>query len=163
MSHTPSGPYPPISDYALVGDCHTAALIARDGSVDWFCPGRFDAPAVFCRLLDAEKGGYLRTAPTGSFSVERRYVGPTNVLESTFSAESGRVRVTDLMPVHQRTPAGTATTSAPPTACCAAWSASKARSSSRYSSSPLSTTPVPTRSSRFERSVARSRRQAAVI
>ena len=57
--------YPPISDYALVGDCHSAALIARDGSVDWFCPGRFDAPAVFCRLLDADKGGYLRTAPIG--------------------------------------------------------------------------------------------------
>jgi GH15 family glucan-1,4-alpha-glucosidase len=96
-------PYPPIGDYAIIGDCHSAALIARDGSVDWFCPGRFDAPAVFCRLLDADKGGYLRTAPSGSFSVERRYCGPTNVLETTFSAQGGRVRATDLMPIHQRT------------------------------------------------------------
>ena len=96
-------PYPPIGDYALIGDCHSAALIARDGSVDWFCPGRFDAPAVFCRLLDANKGGYLRTAPSGAFSVERRYRGPTNVLETTFSAQGGRVRATDLMPIHQRT------------------------------------------------------------
>jgi GH15 family glucan-1,4-alpha-glucosidase len=96
-------PYPPIGDYALIGDCHSAALIARDGSVDWYCPGRFDAPAVFCRLLDADKGGYVRTAPSGAFSVERRYRGPTNVLETTFSAQSGKVRATDLMPVHQRT------------------------------------------------------------
>jgi alpha,alpha-trehalase len=98
-----NSPYPPISDYALVGDCHSAALIARDGSVDWFCPGRFDAPAVLCRLLDANRGGYLRTAPTGSFSPERRYRGPTNVLETVFSLNGGRVRATDLMPIHQRT------------------------------------------------------------
>ena len=96
-------PYPPISDHALIGDCHSAALIARDGSVDWYCPGRFDAPAVFCRLLDVDRGGYLRTVPGGSFSVERRYCGPTNVLETTFSAQAGRVRLTDLMPIHQRT------------------------------------------------------------
>src|SRR5919199_1834009 len=96
-------PYPPIGDYALIGDCHSAALIARDGSVDWFCPGRFDAPAVFCRLLDEDKGGYLRMAPRGSFSTARRYHGPTNVLETTFSAPGGRVRATDLMPIHRRT------------------------------------------------------------
>ncbi|MCA1647398.1 MAG: DUF5911 domain-containing protein [Chloroflexi bacterium] len=95
--------YPPIADYGLIGDCHTAALIARDGSVDWFCPGRFDAPAVFCRLLDADKGGYLRTAPTGSFSVERHYRRQTNVLETIFSTDGGRLRATDLMPIHQRT------------------------------------------------------------
>ena len=100
---TTSNPYPPISDYALIGDCHSAALIARDGSVDWFCPGRFDAPAVFCRMLDADRGGYFRSAPTGPFSVERHYRGATNVLETTFSAHGGRVRATDLMPIHQPT------------------------------------------------------------
>jgi len=98
-----ASPYPPISDYALIGDCHTAALIARDGSVDWFCPGRFDAPAVFCRLLDVTRGGYLRTAPTDRYHVEqRRYRGPTNVLESTFVTAAGRLRATDLMPIHPR-------------------------------------------------------------
>jgi GH15 family glucan-1,4-alpha-glucosidase len=94
--------YPPIADYGLIGDCHTAALIARDASIDWFCPGRFDAPAVFCRLLDADRGGYLKTTPNGDFSVSRRYRGDTNVLETTFSVGGGRVRVTDLMPVHKR-------------------------------------------------------------
>jgi AraC-like DNA-binding protein len=98
-----ANPYPTIGDYALIGDCHTAALIARDSSVDWFCPGRFDAPAVFCRLLDAQRGGYLRSAPTEAFSVERRYHGQTNVLESVFSTDTGRVRATDLMPVYRRT------------------------------------------------------------
>jgi len=99
----PGSSYPPIADYALVGDCHTAALIARDGSVDWFCPGRFDGPAVFCRLLDADRGGYLQLAPAGEFSAQRRYRGRTNVLETTFSSGGGQIRMTDLMPVHRRT------------------------------------------------------------
>ncbi|MDQ6672756.1 MAG: glycoside hydrolase family 15 protein [Chloroflexota bacterium] len=102
MPNAQSSPYLPISDYGVVGDCHSAALIARDGSVDWFCPGRFDAPAVFCRLLDVNKGGYLRTAPKAAFVAERRYRGSTNVLETTFSIQGGRVRATDLMPVHPR-------------------------------------------------------------
>ena len=95
--------YRPIADYALIGDCHTAALVARDGSIDWFCPGRFDGPAVFCRLLDADKGGYLRTAPPGHFQAHRQYRGATNVLETQFSTSSGRLRATDLMPIHKRT------------------------------------------------------------
>ncbi|MBV9328599.1 MAG: glycoside hydrolase family 15 protein [Chloroflexi bacterium] len=95
-------PYPAIDDYALIGDCHTAALIARNASIDWFCPDRFDAPAVFCRLLDSERGGFLRTTPNGTYSVERRYDGSTNVLLTTFSGDGGRLRVTDLMPVHAR-------------------------------------------------------------
>ena len=66
--------YPPIADYALIGDCHTAALIARDGSIDWFCPDQFDAPAVFCRMLDAQQGGFFKTAPTELVVIERGYV-----------------------------------------------------------------------------------------
>ncbi len=88
---------PPIGDYAPIGDCRTAALISRAGSIDWYCPGRFDAPAVFCRILDAHKGGYFRVAPTQEFSCSRRYVGATNVLETTFSTGSWRVRLTDCM------------------------------------------------------------------
>lgn len=98
-----ANPYRTIGDYVLIGDCHTAALIARDSSVDWFCPGRFDAPAVFCHLLDAQVGGYFRSAPTEAFAVERRYRGRTNVLENIFSTRAGSVRVTDLMPGYPRT------------------------------------------------------------
>jgi alpha,alpha-trehalase len=94
--------YPPIADYALIGDCHTAALISREGSIDWYCPERFDAPAAFCRILDSAKGGYLRVAPTQEFSSERAYRGHTNVLETTFTTSTGRVRVTDCMPEHNR-------------------------------------------------------------
>ncbi len=95
--------YLPSGDYAIVGDCHTSALIARDGSIDWFCAERFDGPAVFCRLLDARKGGSFRIGPAGRFSVERRYKDATNVLETTFTTATGRARLTDLMPIYQRT------------------------------------------------------------
>lgn len=95
--------YLSIGDYAIVGDCHTSALIARDGSIDWFCPERFDGPAVFCRLLDANKGGSFRIGPAGPFSVERQYKHATNVLETSFTTATGRVRLTDLMPIYQRT------------------------------------------------------------
>ncbi len=84
-----SDSYPPIGDYALIGDCHTAALVSREGSIDWYCPTRFDAPAAFCRLLDAGQGGFLRCAPTGASTVMRQYRGPTNVLETTFTAFDG--------------------------------------------------------------------------
>src|SRR5918911_325633 len=97
-----SSAYPPIGDYALIGDCHTAALVARDGSIDWYCPRRFDAPAVFCRLLDAAKGGYLQVAPAGAASVGRRYRGPTNVLETTFTVAGGSARLTDCMALYPR-------------------------------------------------------------
>jgi alpha,alpha-trehalase len=91
--------YSSIADYALLGDCHTAALISRGGSVDWWCPGRFDRPAVLCRLLDAERGGCLSLAPGGRTEVARQYRGATNVLETTYRAAGGQVRVTDFMPV----------------------------------------------------------------
>lgn len=94
--------YAPIGDYAIIGDCHTAALISREGSIDWLCPGRFDAPAVFCRLLDADRGGYLSVRPVGEFAAQRRYRGATNVLETEFQTAAGRVHVTDLMPIHGR-------------------------------------------------------------
>ena len=92
----------PIADYAVIGNCHSAALISRGGSIDWYCPGRFDASPVFCRILDARQGGYLSIAPTSSFEVSRAYRGPTAVLDTTFSTDRGRARLTDVMPVHRR-------------------------------------------------------------
>ncbi len=94
--------YRPIRDYGLIGDAHTAALVASDGSIDWLCWPRFDSPAVFCRLLDRHKGGHFRVGPAGLRAAsERAYVEGTNVLTSVFSTDGGRFRLTDLMPVER--------------------------------------------------------------
>jgi len=90
--------YRPISDYALIGDSRSAALVSRDGSIDWLCWPRFDSRSVFARLLDAERGGSFSLAPSIPFSVTRRYIDNTNVLETTYSTGGGKVRVLDLMP-----------------------------------------------------------------
>lgn len=101
------GAYRPIRDYALVGDCHGAALVGRDGGVDWCCLGRFDADPVFWRILDTAKGGFFQVCPEGRARAERGYLPRTNILRTTFVAEGGRVALTDFMPVG-RAP-GTAT------------------------------------------------------
>ena len=94
---------PPIADYAVIGDCHTAALVSKAGSIDWYCPGRFDAAAVFCRLLDSSQGGFQSAAPEGGHEITRRYLDQTNVLETTFTCSGGAVvRLTDFMPIHRR-------------------------------------------------------------
>ncbi len=96
--------YLPIAAYGIIGDCHTAALVGTDGSIDWFCPERFDSPAVFCRLLDARLGGYLSVTPAGRFDAQRRYREGTNILETTFTAGGDQARLTDFMPLRERTP-----------------------------------------------------------
>jgi GH15 family glucan-1,4-alpha-glucosidase len=93
-----SDAYPPIADYAIIGDTRSAALISRDGSIDWLCWPRFDSRSVFARLLDADRGGFFAIRPAVPFRAERRYVEETNVLETTFVTDSGRVKVLDLMP-----------------------------------------------------------------
>src|ERR687885_1699910 len=91
--------YPPISDYALIGDCRSAGLISRDGSLDWLCLPRFDSPSVFAALLDAREGGRFCIRPVGEYSSERRYLPGTNVLETTFRCRGGAFVLSDLMSV----------------------------------------------------------------
>lgn len=93
--------YPPISAYALLSDCHSAALVSRDGSVDWCCFHRFDARPVFSRVLDWDRGGFFRVAPTAGSHVTRRYLPGTNVLETRFATADGVVAVLDCLAVRE--------------------------------------------------------------
>ncbi|MGH3005757.1 MAG: glycoside hydrolase family 15 protein [Gaiellaceae bacterium] len=94
-----------IEDYGLVGDTHTAALIGRDGSVDWLCFPRFDSGACFAALLGDERHGRWLLAPAGGVRrVSRRYRPGTLVLETDFETEEGTVRIIDCMPPRQRHP-----------------------------------------------------------
>jgi GH15 family glucan-1,4-alpha-glucosidase len=88
----------PIEDYAVIGDRHTAALVGRDGSVDWLCLPRFDSPACFASLLGTEEHGRWLLRPLGEYTSTRRYVDHSTVLETTFTTESGEVTLVDLMP-----------------------------------------------------------------
>ncbi|MFB3917848.1 MAG: glycoside hydrolase family 15 protein [Terriglobales bacterium] len=91
--------YRPISDYAVIGDCHTAALISSQGSIDWLCLPRFDSPALFLHLLDDARGGYCAVRVEDAVAASRRYLPRTNILETKFQTWQGTVLVTDFMPV----------------------------------------------------------------
>lgn len=91
-------PWPKIKDYGIIGDCRSAALVSRGGSIDWLCWPRFDKPSIFAALLDRERGGYWSISPAFSASITRRYVPDSNVLETSFLSQSGSVTLTDLMP-----------------------------------------------------------------
>jgi alpha,alpha-trehalase len=88
----------PIGAYALLSDCRSAALVSRDGSVDWLCFPRFDGPSVFCRLLDPA-GGHFAIQPAGEFQVSRRYMDQTLVLETTFTTAGGTAVLTDALAI----------------------------------------------------------------
>ncbi|MGW2395229.1 glycoside hydrolase family 15 protein [Kitasatospora sp. NPDC001664] len=94
-----------IEDYALLGDLQTAALVGRDGSVDWLCLPRFDSPSCFAGLLGSDRHGSWRLAPEGGGPcTERRYLPETLVLESLWRTPTGTVRITDFMPQRDRLP-----------------------------------------------------------
>jgi GH15 family glucan-1,4-alpha-glucosidase len=89
--------YVPLRDYALIGDGRTAALVSKDGSVDWWCLPNLDSPSVFASVLDADRGGRWMLHPKDHAEADRRYIPETNVLETIFTTATGRVRVTDAM------------------------------------------------------------------
>ena len=89
----------PISDYALLGDGETAALVDRTGSIDWLCWPRFDSDACFAALLGDERHGFWRICPTVPYKTRRRYTLGL-ILETVFETEAGEVAVTDFMPPH---------------------------------------------------------------
>src|SRR5579864_2742676 len=95
------GPFPAIADYGIIGDCRSAALVSKDGSLEWLCWPRFDSASVFAALLDRERGGFWKISPIQPFSVSREYVANTNVLQTRFTTARGRALLTDLMPVRQ--------------------------------------------------------------
>ena len=89
----------PIEDYAIIGNCHTAALVSRGGSIDFLCWPRFDGLAMFAALLDPSVGGSWSVAPMAPAEVSRRYRDGTAILETTFRTSTGEVLLTDAMPV----------------------------------------------------------------
>jgi GH15 family glucan-1,4-alpha-glucosidase len=100
-----AGSYPPIGDYALLGDCQTAALVSREGSVDWCCLPRFDSGSAFGRLLDWEHGGFCQIAPasgSGSWEKTREYLDDTLVLQTTWQGRRGEATVLDCLTVDDR-------------------------------------------------------------
>jgi GH15 family glucan-1,4-alpha-glucosidase len=85
-----------IADYGLLSNGQSATLVHRHGSIDWYCPGRFDAPSIFARLLDPH-AGHWQIQPVGPFTTKRAYLGGTMVLQTTFMTAHGTVLVTDGM------------------------------------------------------------------
>src|SRR5882762_3773268 len=94
--------YQPIEDYGIVGNLRTAALIGKDGSVDWLCFPRFDSPSVFGGILDSQKGGFFRIAPsTGDVAHKQLYWPDTNVLVTRFLSNDGVGEIIDFMPMRE--------------------------------------------------------------
>src|SRR4051812_18035702 len=95
-------PFPPIADYAFLSNCHTGALVAADGAIDWLCIPRFDSPSVFGSLLDRE-AGFLRFGPFAiAHPTARAYAPGTNVLETTWKTPSGWIVVRDALTMSPR-------------------------------------------------------------
>ena len=94
-----------IEDYALIGDCESAALVGADGSIDWLCWPRFDSDACFAALLGTPEHGRFKIAPQGKIThTSRRYLPDTLILETRFETDEGAVTLVDFMPVRGKNP-----------------------------------------------------------
>ena len=94
---------PQISEYALIGDSRAAALVSRHGSIDWCCLPEFDSPAIFAALLDRGRGGNFSIHPSGSYKSTQKYLADTNVSETLFETDTGRVSLTEAFVVCDET------------------------------------------------------------
>lgn len=97
------GGYLPISNYGIIGDCRSAALVGVDGSIDWCCLPRFDSPSVFAALVGADEGDRWQIAPTEPYRSWQRYAERTNVLSTIFETDTGKAELIDFMPVDTET------------------------------------------------------------
>src|SRR5205823_5360189 len=88
-----SGGFAPIESYGVIGDGRSAALVARDGAIDWWAAPAMDSTPLFAAVLDPGEGGCFTLAPTVPYTADQRYLPGTNVLETTFRTEDGTVRV----------------------------------------------------------------------
>ena len=94
--------YLPIAEHGIIGDLHTVALVGTNGTIDWYCCPRFDAPSVFGAILDRRRGGYYRIAPViDGWTPKQLYLPDTNVLITRFLTQAGVGEVQDFMPIHQ--------------------------------------------------------------
>ena len=91
--------YPALDEYGVIGDMESAALVSRDGSIDWLGRPRFDSAWIFGRLLDWQNGGHLRVAPEEGRVSARQYRTDSNVLETTWVAGRNQAQVIDFMPL----------------------------------------------------------------
>ena len=95
--------YRPIEHHAVIGDLHTVALVALDGTIDWLCLPHFDSPSVFASILDSEKGGHFRVTAVSEDARRRQmYLPDSNVLVTRFLTPDGVGEIVDLMPIHEQ-------------------------------------------------------------
>src|ERR1041385_5342934 len=95
--------YPPIESHGVIGDMHTVALVAMDGTIDWCCLPRFDSPSIFGSLLDSDKGGVCRLGAISESRLRQMYLPDSNVLLTRFLNPDGVGEVVDFMPVSRTT------------------------------------------------------------
>ncbi|MGI8461805.1 MAG: glycoside hydrolase family 15 protein [Solirubrobacterales bacterium] len=114
----PGSPFPAIADYAFLSDCHTGALVAPDGTIEWLCPPRFDSPSVFAAVLDRAAGGWRFGPVSTGEPVGRRYEPGTNIVETTWMTPTGWMIVRDALVVgrwRERGPSKATAHTRPPT------------------------------------------------
>jgi GH15 family glucan-1,4-alpha-glucosidase len=90
-----------ISDYGIIGNCRSSALVSKNGSIDWCCLPDFDSPSMFARLIDDEKGGYFGLTVRGDYSVSQKYFDNTNILETKFNSNEVSFEIVDFMPIYR--------------------------------------------------------------